>query len=124
MELLSYVLFPCLSNLFSAFCCRSELSTTLPPGVSVGNVLLFNQPHPTCQSAFIIHQMGPDAASLTPCLVDSNYKVCDSNSVEHFRKVYFDVWDLKLEILTCFDAVFCHLHGVTFKNIYNTLKTI
>ena len=33
--------------------------------------------------------------------------------VKHFRKIYFDVWDLKLEILTCFDVVLCHLHGVT-----------
>ena len=37
--------------------------------------------------------------------------------VKHFRKVYFDVWDLKLEILTCFDTALCHLHGVTLKNI-------
>ena len=32
--------------------------------------------------------------------------------------------NLKLEVLMSFDAVLCHLHGVTFKNISNTLKTI
>ena len=31
-----------------------------------------------------------------------------------FRKVYFNVWDLKLEILTCFDTILCLLHGVSF----------
>ena len=29
----------------------------------------------------------------------------ESNGLNHFRKVCFDVWNLKLEILTCFDAV-------------------
>ena len=33
------------------------------------------------------------------------------------RKIYFDAWDLKLEILMWFDTVLCHLHGVTPKNI-------
>ena len=31
-------------------------------------------------------------------------------------KLNKDVWDLKLEIPTCFDTVLCHLHSVTLKN--------
>ena len=38
--------------------------------------------------------------------------------------MYFDAWDLKLEIQTCFDTVLYHLLDVTFKNISNTLKII
>ena len=36
--------------------------------------------------------------------------------IKIFRKVYFDVCDLKLEILMCFDKILRHLYGVTFKN--------
>ena len=43
---------------------------------------------------------------------------------QYFGKVYFDVWDLKLEMVTCFNTFLYHLHGVTFKNINNALKTI
>ena len=42
-----------------------------------------------------------------------------SKHITYFRKVYVNVWNLKLEILTCFETVLCHLHGVTFKNIIN-----
>ena len=48
----------------------------------------------------------------------------NSYKVNHFRKVYFDVWELKLKILTCFNTVLSHLRGVTFKNMSNTLKKI
>ena len=47
----------------------------------------------------------------------------NSYKVKHVKKVFFDVWNLKIEIQTFFDTVLCHLHGVTFKNISNTLKT-
>ena len=47
-----------------------------------------------------------------------------ATKLKHFGKVYFNVWDLKLEILSYFDTVLCHLHGVTFKHISNALKTI
>ena len=41
---------------------------------------------------------------------------------KHLKKVYFDVCDLKLEIRICFDTVFFHFYGVTFKNMSNKLK--
>jgi len=70
---------------------RNEFPISFPAGVSVGNILLFNQPHPTCQSAFIIHRMGPDASSLTPCLVDSNYKVCLNFEIIYLLQLTFDL---------------------------------
>ena len=42
-------------------------------------------------------------------------------SVKHFRKAYFDVWVLKLEILMCFDTVLCYLLGFT---VYSKTQVI
>ncbi|XP_076817532.1 lysosomal-trafficking regulator-like isoform X1 [Clavelina lepadiformis] len=42
--------------------------------ISVGNVMVFSQPHPTCQAAYALERLGPEASCLIECLSDAKYK--------------------------------------------------